>query len=302
MEKLGFIGLGIMGKPMAMHLLQKGYPLLVNDIDESRVLDLLSLGACYADKREIGDMCDIIFTILPNGAIVKDTLFGKDGVFETIRPGSLVVDMSSVQPKESQFCAEKLQKKQCGFLDSPVSGGEAGACKGTLAFMVGGERSNFMRAKPYFEAMGSSAILTGPVGSGSITKLVNQIIVNLNIAAVSEGLVFAQKLGVDPGIVYNAICSGLAGSAVLDAKAPAICARNFIPGGKISINHKDIQNVMQTAHEAGVPLPFTAQLFEILQTLKLWGDQNDDHCGIVKFFECLAQVEVRSDLCMERTK
>lgn len=299
MEKLGFIGLGIMGKPMAARLLAKGYSLLVNDLDEKRAEDLLPMGAGYASTQEIGAECDIVFTILPNGAIVKQVLFGRNGVADALKPGSLVVDMSSVLPQESKYCAKELRDRQCAFLDSPVSGGEAGAKNGTLAFMSGGERVHFLRAKPYFEAMGTSAILTGPVGSGSVTKLVNQIIVNLNIAAVSEGMVFAQKMGVDPGVVYRAIRGGLAGSAVLDAKAPAICARNFRPGGKISINHKDIRNVLLTAHEADIPLPFTAQLFEVLQTLKVWGDQNDDHCGIVKYFECLSQVEVSSDLCVE---
>jgi 2-hydroxy-3-oxopropionate reductase len=292
MSHLGFIGLGIMGKPMASHLVKAGYRLLVNDINKEAEAALTALGAEAASPAEIGGSCDIIFTILPNGAIVQEVLFGDGGVCSQPKSGSLVIDMSSVTPTDSAICAEKLSAYGIGFLDCPVSGGEPGAINATLAFMCGGSQEDFDRAKPYFEVMGSSAVLIGGTGSGSVTKLANQIIVNMTIAAVSEALVLASKAGADPEKVSKAIRGGLAGSAVLDAKAPMMIARNFKPGGKMSINHKDIKNVVETAHALDVPIPMTSQLYEILQSLKIAGYVDDDHSSIVRYFERLAGIEV----------
>ena len=293
MKKAGFIGIGIMGKPMALNLLNAGVSLAVYDVNESAVNAVTAAGAESVQPKDMGGACDIVFTILPNGDIVEDVLFGEQGLASGLKKGSLVVDMSSVTPVQSKMCAKRLREAGCGFIDSPVSGGEPGAVNGTLAFMAGGEEEDFKKAKPYFDIMGSSALLIGPNGSGSVTKLANQIIVNLNIAAVSEALVLATKAGADPQLVYEAIRGGLAGSTVLDAKAPMMISRNFRPGGKISINHKDIKNVMATAHEIGVPLPFTAQLYEVMQTLKVGGHMGDDHSGIVQYFEQLAGVVVK---------
>lgn len=294
MEQIGFIGLGIMGLPMAKRLLEAGYQLLVNDVSQERVEILTRLGARSAACSQIGQECSLVFTILPNGSIVQRVLFAPDGVAGSLAPGSLVVDMSSVTPGDSKICAEKLGTLGCRFLDSPVSGGEPGAVNGTLAFMVGGDSADFERAKPCFEVMGASATLVGPVGSGSVTKLANQIIVNMGIAAVSEAMVLATRAGADPGRVFQAIRGGLAGSAVLEAKAPMMLRRDFKPGGKISINHKDVKNVIATAHELDVPLPLTAQLFEIMQALKVGGHMDEDHSGIVQYFERLADVVVES--------
>ncbi|WP_026395517.1 2-hydroxy-3-oxopropionate reductase [Acetobacterium malicum] len=294
MNKLtGFIGLGIMGKPMAKCLLKSGCPLMVNDLDTSAVNELVVLGAISGSLSEIGEQCEVIFTILPNGSIVQAVLFNRGEVCDTIKVGSTIIDMSSVTPVESQTCAKKLEKLGVDFLDAPVSGGEPKAIDGTLAFMVGGKKEVFNRIMPYFEMMGSSALLIGGTGSGSVTKLANQVIVNLNIAAVSEALVMATKAGADPELVYQAIRGGLAGSTVLDAKASLMIDRNFVPGGKISINLKDIKNVMATAHEIDVPMPMSSQLLEIMQALKVDGHLNDDHGGIVQYFEKLAKVEVR---------
>lgn len=298
MEQIGFIGLGIMGLPMAKRLLEAGHRLLVNDTSPERVDMLTKLGARSATLSQIGQECGLVFTILPNGGVVQQVLFAPDGVAGSLAPGSLVVDMSSVTPGDSKVCAEKLEALGCRFLDSPVSGGEPGAVNGTLAFMVGGDSADFDRAKPCFEVMGASATLVGPVGSGSVTKLANQIIVNMGIAAVSEALVLATRAGADPGRVFQAIRGGLAGSAVLEAKAPMMLRRDFKPGGKISINHKDVKNVIATAHELDVPLPLTAQLFEIMQALKVGGHMEEDHSGIVQYFERLADVVVESS-CME---
>lgn len=290
---IGFIGLGIMGKPMVCNLLKKNVQLMVNDLMKEAVDEAVAKGAVFATPRQIGENCDIVFTILPCGDIVKSVLFGENGVTTGIKRGSLVVDMSSVTPAESQDCADRLKELGVGFLDAPVSGGEPGAINGTLAFMTGGDPADFDKAMPYFKKMGSSAILVGGTGSGSVTKLANQIIVNMGIAAVSEALVLATKAGADPEKVYQAIRGGLAGSAVLDAKAPMMYNRNFNPGGKISINHKDIKNVVATATTLGIPLPFTSQLFEVMQSLMAHDMKDCDHSAIIRYFEEIANVTVQ---------
>ena len=292
MSKVGFVGLGIMGKPMAKNMLAEGIDLMVNDLNDAAVEELKAAGASSGTLAEIGAQCDVIFMILPSGEISKAVLFGENGIASTLSAGKIVCDMASVTPVESKECYEKLAKIGVGFVDSPVSGGEPGAIKGTLAFMAGGDQKDFDALMPYYEIMGSSAILIGDSGSGSVTKLANQIIVNNTIAIVSEAFVLAAKAGADPVKVYQAIRGGLAGSAVLDAKIPMIVERNFVPGGKISINHKDIKNVVNTAHSLDVPIPYSAQLYEILQTLKIHGHMNDDHGGIVQYFEALADVKV----------
>ena len=294
MERIGFIGLGIMGAPMASNLCKAGYPPAVYDLNPTAVQRLTAQGSRELPPSAMGAECDVLFTILPNGSVVDSVLFGPGGAAADLRPGSLVVDMSSVTPEESRSFSTRLMDRGVGFLDAPVSGGEPKAIDGTLAFMVGGSQDDFQRAWPYFQAMGASALLVGPCGCGSTAKLANQIIVNLTIAAVSEALVLATKAGADPEKVYQAIRGGLAGSTVLDVKAPMMLARNFVPGGKISINLKDIKNVMSSAHAMDVPLPLTAQLLEIMQSLKVGGHLDDDHAGIVQYFERLAGVEVRA--------
>ncbi len=289
----GFIGLGIMGRPMSVNLIQKGgFSLLVNDVSEAAVQSLVKQGAQPAGLREIGEQCDVIFTNLPNGEIVRHVLFDEDGVAPAIRQGALVIDLSSVTPVQSQDCCRRLQDTGADFLDAPVSGGEPKAVDGTLAFMVGGSEAAYKRAVPYFECMGASWLLIGGSGSGSVAKLANQIIVNTTIAAVAEALVLATKAGADAGNVYEAIRGGLAGSAVLDAKAPLMLRHDFRPGGKISVNHKDISNVMATAHALAVPLPLSSQLLEIMTALKVSGNFEDDHAGIVQYYEHLAGTKV----------
>lgn len=291
--KAGFIGLGIMGRPMAKNLLKAGVELLVTDLNKEAVADVVAAGAKAASYAQIGEECSTVFIIVPNGDITKSILFDEGGVASTIKEGSIVCDMSSVTPVESKECYERLKKQGVGFVDAPVSGGEPGAVAGTLAIMAGGEEKDFEPLKPYFDILGSSALLIGEAGSGSVTKLANQIIVNNTIAVVSEAFVLAVKAGADPVKVYEAIRGGLAGSAVLDAKIPMIVERNFKPGGPIRINHKDIKNVVNTAHAIDVPIPYTAQLYEIMQTLKIHGHMEDDHGSIVQYFEKLADVEVK---------
>ena len=294
MTKIGFIGLGIMGRPMALNLLRAGYELMVNDVSADACHALSENGAQIAAYTEIGAACDVIFTSLPNGSIVKSVLIAPGGVIETIRPGSLVCDTSSITPGEARACAAAFAEKGVDYIDAPVSGGEPGAINATLAFMAGGTPQAFARVRPYLEAMGKSFTLVGPIGCGCVTKLANQIIVNVGIATVSEALVLATKAGADPQKVYEAIRGGLAGSAVLDAKAPMMIAHNFKPGGKISINHKDIKNVLASAHEVDAPIPLSAQVFEMLQALKVHGHMDDDHAGIVQYFESLADCRVES--------
>lgn len=296
MNKVGFIGLGIMGKPMATNLIKSGVDLMVNDLNSAAVEELARIGAKKATLEEIGSQCNIIFTILPNGEIVKDVIFGETGLQLSLKKESgfrqLVCDMSSVMPTESKYCFERLEKLNIGFVDAPVSGGEPKAIDGTLAFMAGGMQHDFENLMPYFEIMGSSAVLVGDSGCGSVTKLANQVIVNMNIATVSEALVFAKKAGAEPQKVYEAIRGGLAGSAVLDAKAPMMIERNFKPGGTIAINKKDIKNVIDTAEKLTVPMPLSSQLFQIMQWMDVHGYIKDDHAGIVKYFEAITGVVV----------
>ena len=291
--KVGFIGLGIMGRPMAKNMLKAGVELLVADLNKEAVADVVAAGAEEASYAEIGERCERIIIMVPSGEITKSILFGEGGVASTVKAGTVICDMSSVTPVESQDCYQALKEKGVGFVDAPVSGGEPGAIAGTLAIMAGGDEKDFNEMKEYFDILGSSALLIGGSGSGSVTKLANQVIVNNTIAVVSEAFVLAAKAGADPQKVYEAIRGGLAGSAVLDAKIPMIVERNFKPGDPIRINHKDIKNVVSTAHSIDVPIPYTAQLYEILQTLKIHGHMNDDHGGIVQYFEKLADVEVK---------
>lgn len=289
---IGFIGLGIMGTPMARHLIRAGEEVMVYDIDQRAAARVEEDGAHTGRIEEIALNCKHIFLMLPNGKIVREVIFGENGLHKRLEKSTVICDMSSVAPGEARYCKEKLKEIGAGYLDAPVSGGETGAIDGTLAFMVGGEEKHYLEMKKYFEIMGSSSVLVGETGSGSAAKLANQMIVNLNIAAVSEAFVLIEKLGVNSLKVYEAIKGGLAGSAVLDAKIPKILARDFKPGGTIAINHKDIKNVLQTAHEEDVPVPFTSQLFEVMQSLKVWGFMEEDHSGIVHYFERLAEAEV----------
>ena len=281
--KVGFIGLGIMGRPMAKNMLKAGVDLLVADLNKEAVADVVAAGAEEASYAEIGERCERIIIMVPSGEITKSILFGEGGVASTVKAGIVICDMSSVTPVESQDCYQALKEKGVGFVDAPVSGGEPGAIAGTLAIMAGGDEKDFDEMKEYFNILGSSALLIGGSGSGSVTKLANQVIVNNTIAVVSEAFVLAAKAGADPQKVYEAIRGGLAGSAVLDAKIPMIVERNFKPGGPIRINHKDIKNVVSTAHSIDVPIPYTAQLYEILQTLKIHGHMiTAESCSILR--------------------
>jgi 2-hydroxy-3-oxopropionate reductase len=290
MAKIGFIGLGIMGKPMSKNLLKAGHELVVYDIVPAPVQELVAAGAKGADSpKAVAELCPLIITIVPNSPHVKAAILGPKGVLEGAKNGSLVVDMSSIDPTVSKEVGAELQKKGVRFLDAPVSGGEPKAIDGSLSIMVGGAKADFEVLK----AMGASVVLCGGIGAGNVTKLANQIIVALNIAAMSEALVLAAKAGVDPEVVFEAIRGGLAGSTVLNAKAPMALARNIKPGFRINLHIKDLDNALSAGHAAGVPLPLTAQAMEIMQALKVDGMGDADHSAIIRYYEKLAQVEVK---------
>lgn len=291
--KVGFIGLGIMGKPMVRNLLKKGYEVTVNDINEDAVRELVQQGATAATSpKAVANVSDVIITMLPNNEIVKSVILDESGIIHGAKTGAIVVDMSSISPVVSKEIAARLKESGLYMLDAPVSGGEPKAIDGTLAIMAGGDEDIFKQVEPVLACMGKDITRVGDNGSGATAKLANQIIVNVNIAAMSEALVLAAKAGIDVDQMYKAIRGGLAGSAVLDAKAPMILERNFQAGGRIDINLKDLTNVMETAEAIEVPLPLTSQVLGIFQTLKEEGKQALDHCGIVQYYEKLANVTV----------
>ncbi len=293
-EQIGFIGLGIMGKPMARNLVQAGYELTVYDIVGEAIEELATAGAKAASSsQEVAAATDKIITMLPDSADSERAILGPGGVLEGARPGAIIIDMSSIAPSMSQKIAAECSKKSVEFLDAPVSGGEPGAINAALAIMVGGKQEVFDQCNDLLKVMGSNVVLTGDVGAGNITKLANQIIVAANIEALSEALVLAQKGGVDPERVFNAIRGGLAGSAVMEAKGPMMLERNFRAGFRIRLHQKDLRNVLQTAQELNVPLPVTALVQQMLGSLVNDGDQDADHSAILHFLEKLAHVEVK---------
>ncbi len=294
--KIGFIGLGIMGKPMGKNLLKAGYELVVYDVTKAAVDDLVAAGAQTAlNPKEVAKQVEYIVTMLPNSPHVKQVVLGENGVIEGAKAGTVVIDMSSIAPLVSREIAAKLAEKSIEMLDAPVSGGEPKAIDGTLSVMVGGKKEIFEKCFPIMKAMAGSVVLTGDIGAGNVTKLANQIVVTLNIAAVSEALVLATKAGVDPELVYKAIRGGLAGSTVLDAKAPLMFDRKFDPGFRINLHIKDLNNVLETSHEVGVPLPLTSAVMEMMQALRVDGLGNNDHGSLVQYYEKLAKVEVKKN-------
>jgi len=292
-KKIGFIGLGIMGRHMVKNLLKAGFSVTVYDIVDAAVEDAVKAGAVKAaSPADAASQTEMIITMLPNSPHVKEVVLGKKGVIEGAKPGSLVVDMSSIDPIISKEIAAELSQKKINMMDAPVSGGEPKAIEGTLSIMVGGREEDFIIAEPVLKTMGTSVQRVGEVGAGNVTKLANQIIVALNIAAMSEAMVLATKAGVDPELVFKAIRGGLAGSTVLEAKAPMVLNRNFKPGFRINLHIKDLMNVLNASHEMGVSLPLTAGVMEIMQALKADGMGDDDHSSIVRYYEKLAHVEV----------
>lgn len=294
MERIGFIGLGIMGKPMARNLMRAGYPLVVHNRSQGPVAELVAAGAQAAPSpRAVAEQADVVITMLPNSPDVERVLLGPDGVLAGARPGLLYIDMSSIDPGVTRALAARLAEKGVRMIDAPVSGGEPRAIDGTLAIMVGGSEEDFQRALPILRAMGSTVVRVGEVGAGNVAKLANQVLVAVHLAAMAEALVLAAKAGVDPERVYQAIRGGLAGSAVLDAKVPRILDRQFQPGFRVRLHIKDLANALAAGHQVGAPLPLTAAVMEMMQALKVDGLAEADHGALVRFYEKLANVEVR---------
>ncbi|MBE6083481.1 2-hydroxy-3-oxopropionate reductase [Acidilutibacter cellobiosedens] len=291
--KIGFIGLGIMGRPMSKNLLKAGYELVVYDRNKWKRDEVIKEGAEEGTSpKDVASRSDVIITMLPNSPQVKEVVLGNGGVIEGAKEGSILIDMSSIAPLASREVSEKLAEKKIRMIDAPVSGGEPKAIDGTLSIMVGGEEKDFEECLPILKTMGSSAVLCGEIGAGNVTKLANQIMVAVNIAGMSEALVLAAKSGVSPEKVYNAVRGGLAGSTVLDAKAPLIMDRKFDPGFRIDLHIKDLGNVIETGHGVGVPLPLTSSVMEMFQALKVDGLGSEDHGALVKFYEKLSHIEV----------
>lgn len=292
--KIGFIGLGIMGKPMAKNLLKAGHDLVVFDVIKENVDEVVKAGAkAAASSKEVAQECRVIITMLPNSPHVKSVILGENGVLEGATEGTIVVDMSSIAPIASQEIEKECANKGVRMIDAPVSGGEPKAIDGTLSIMVGGDKAVFDEVYDVLKLMGASAIHCGNIGAGNTTKLANQVIVALNIAAVSEAFMLSTKAGVDPVKVFDAIKGGLAGSTVMNAKIPMITEGNFKPGFKIDLHIKDLNNALETGHSVGAPLPLTASVMEMLQGLHADGFGQNDHSAIALYYEKLAGTEIR---------
>ena len=293
-EKIGFIGLGIMGSPMAKNLINSGFEVYAYDIIEKNLNNIVSSGAKKAlSPKEVSENSDIVIVMVQNSPQSEKVVLGEEGALEGASKGDLIIDMSSISPLMSQKISKKCSKSGVNFLDAPVSGGEPGAIEGTLAIMTGGSSSDFERAKPIFDILGASSVLCGDVGAGNFTKLANQMIVGANIHILAEALTLTTKAGLDPETVFNAIKGGLAGSNVMNTKAPMMYGQNFKPGFRIELHLKDITNAMETANELQIPLQVTSNLHQVLKSLVLDGNGTDDHSGILKFVEKQSGVEVK---------
>lgn len=292
--KVGFIGLGIMGKPMSKNLLKAGYELVVFDRNIGSINEVVSCGAkAGKNGADVAAQSDVVITMLPNSPHVKQAVMGENGILEGAKEGLILVDMSSIAPLASQEICKACAEKGVKMIDAPVSGGEPKAIDGSLSIMVGGEKEVFDQMYDMLMVMGGSVVHCGDIGAGNTTKLANQVIVALNIAAVSEAFMLSTKAGVDPEKVFHAIRGGLAGSTVMEAKVPMITAGNFTPGFKIDLHIKDLGNALETGHGVGAPLPLTSYVMEMLQNLHMDGYGQNDHSALVKYYEKLAGTEIR---------
>lgn len=291
--KIGFIGLGIMGKPMCKNLIKAGNELTVYDHNQKSMDALAAEGAQLAvGPADTVKECEVIITMLPNSPNVRDAILGNGGIVETAKQGTVLIDMSSIDPMESRAIGSELRKRGIDMLDAPVSGGEPKAIDGTISVMVGGRKELFDKYYDLLMQMAGSVVYVGELGSGNIAKLANQMIVGINIAAVSEALTFAEKAGASPELVYQAIRGGLAGSTVLDAKAPMMMDRNFKPGFRIELHIKDLNNALNAAHTTNTSVPLTSVVMEEMQSLKAHGSEKEDHSALVKFYESASNITV----------
>jgi 2-hydroxy-3-oxopropionate reductase len=288
-QVIGFIGLGIMGRPMARNLLKSGYPLVVHSRSRGPVDEIAKAGAKVATSpRDVAAQCDVLITMLPNSPDVEQVVLGRDGVIEDARAGLVLLDMSTISPLVSQKVGAALAPKSVQMLDAPVSGGEKGAIDGVLSIMVGGDKAVFDKALPIFQAMGKTITHLGPLGAGGFTKLANQIVVAVNLTALGEALTLAKKAGLDRELTLTALAGGLAGSKCLDQKKPNYVANTYNPGFKIDLHYKDLGLIMESARALGVPLPATAAVQELFSALRVKGRGGLDHSGVITLLEDLA--------------
>jgi len=290
MHCIGFIGLGIMGAPMAKRLLAQTGHLLVHDVDTRAVEKLVNCGAEAASPVRMAEVCDIIFLMLPNGSIVESVVLGEEGMAGRLRPNIIICDMSTTELAETKSIASQLQKLGVHFMDAPVSGGEPKAISGELAIMVGSDERCFHIVHGYLKAMGRTVSLVGLQGSGCAAKLVNQILVHVTMAAVCEAYALSKKLGVDIKTVYEAVGGGSASSAMLHNRTPKILNRDFSPGAKISIVHKDVKNVLAAGRDVDMPLPLTGTVFDLLKAAKSAKFQDDDIIRLLTIYERLGSI------------
>ncbi len=292
MANLGFIGLGIMGKPMAGHLIKGGHTLFLKSRRSVPEELLAAGGKSCATAKDVAQKADVIFLCVPDTPDVDLVLFGKDGVAEGLAPGKIVVDCSTISAQATQGFAKKIEEKGCTFLDAPISGGETGAKNATLVFMAGGPEASFETVKPYFQLMGKTIVRIGENGAGQICKSANQIVVALNIEAVAEALVFAAKAGADPAKVREALMGGAGASRILELHGERMIKRTFNPGFRIELHQKDLNLVLQNAKALKVALPNTANCQELFNSAAAHGDSLLDHSALVKVLERLANHEV----------
>lgn len=292
--KLGFIGLGIMGKPMAENLLKAGYEVFIYNRSRKAIDEVAGYGGIpCTSAKEVAQNSDIVFTMLPNSPEVKEVLMGKNGILEGLTKGSIFVDMSSIDPTVSIELEKEVREAGGEMIDAPVSGGEPKAISGTLSFMCGGKEEIFTQVKPVLEKMGASVVRVGEIGSGNMTKLANQIIVAANIAGLSEALVLAAKSGVNPEAVFHAIKGGLAGSTVMNDKTPMILERNFNPGFRIDLHVKDLNNALMAADTVSMELPLTEIIIDMMKKLQTEGKGSCDHSALVEYYEEKNGIEVK---------
>jgi 2-hydroxy-3-oxopropionate reductase len=291
-ERIGFIGLGIMGMPMARNLMEAGYELVLHNRSPEKAEELGKEGATVAaTPREVAEKSDVVITMLPDSPQVREVVAGENGVLEGISEGALLIDMSTISPVVTEELAEALKEKGASMLDAPVSGGDVGAIEGTLSIMVGGEEEDFQRAKPLFETMGKTITHVGPVGAGQVTKAANQVVVALTIEAVSEALVLGSAGGVSPEKILDVLSGGLAGNKVMEVKREKFLSHKFEPGGKVEFHSKDLGIALAAGREYGVVLPVTAIVDQMFNSLMARGRGGWDHSALLTFIENLAQRE-----------
>ncbi|KAB8133580.1 2-hydroxy-3-oxopropionate reductase [Gracilibacillus oryzae] len=293
MKRIGFIGLGIMGKPMARNVIKNNYDLVVYNRSQASVQELAKEGAeAAASPKEVAEKADVVITMLPNGPDVQEVLFGDNGAIHGLSHGKILIDMSSISPVITKEIAVALNKDGIRMMDAPVSGGEQGAIDGTLAIMVGAEQGDFTEYFDLLSAMGSNVKLVGDVGSGNVAKLVNQSIVAVNIAVISEAFLLGAKSEVNPQSIYEAIHTGLAGSNALNSKFPLMIEENFKPGFTLELHKKDLDNVLETAKSLDMEMPLTTMVTEFIQELINSGEAKKDHSALLKYFESVSSTRL----------